>query len=646
MRRVIKAVSAGLLSCLLASQSTFAYAPYASQPVVVYGGQVVQIQPTDAVVLAEPAGGQQQVLYLPANPALGQQVIVKDGANNAAFVNEVVFPANGVGTIDGLPSFTLNTNLEAVTLVYDQFGWSVLGISWPASAISPLLPIPNNTVLGNVSGNTAVPVALTRTQLTNLLNLPASTPIPSNTLLGNISASTALPIAITVPQLTALPNLATTALQGMSPPATAGQLAIGQLAGSISAQTISGDLTLAPTGVMTLATVTTAGSCTNCSATVNAKGLVTSFSSGSPPFGGDGSNGAITGSLTYATPTQLNATVVNVDGTHSITITAGSPLIINSQSTITIVGTVSSTAGEGSTPGAGNTGGRELYMAGSGPGGGGCGVGSAAATNGGGGGGCGGHGGIGGAYASTSVFPYTPGGSIYYSWLGGGSGGGYGGGTSGWGGAGGACVILCAVGAISISPAGSVSARGEDGHAPVSGSGGGGGSGGIVWLISQTSCSSTGTLSVPGGNGGAGATNGGGGGGGGGGQIYLWSPSNTRTDTENIAGGAGGSGPGSGSNGNGGASGASTLITGTPNLPLLTWVGLHSPTTVAEARTYGDGAKWLQTQPKSDITGREMARAYAHGDLDLYAKALTPGFDSQAPTCLNNDVPEVLKGIS
>lgn len=117
-------------------------------------------------------------------------------------------------------------------------------------------PIPNNTILGNVSGSSALPTAITPTQITSLLNIftavaaglaPASgggttnflradgswaqppipggvalTPIPNNELLGNISGSTAIPVGLTQPQLTALVNPFTTVLSGAVPASPGG----------------------------------------------------------------------------------------------------------------------------------------------------------------------------------------------------------------------------------------------------------------------------------------------------------------------------------------------------------------------------------------------------------------------------------------
>lgn len=102
-------------------------------------------------------------------------------------------------------------------------------------------PVPNNTVMGNVSGISAVPIALNQTQLTTLVNVftallsgavPASgggttnflradatwdDPIPAianDTVLGNISGVVAPPVGLTETQLTTLVKTFTATTSG------------------------------------------------------------------------------------------------------------------------------------------------------------------------------------------------------------------------------------------------------------------------------------------------------------------------------------------------------------------------------------------------------------------------------------------------
>lgn len=106
-------------------------------------------------------------------------------------------------------------------------------------------PIPNNTVMGNVSGISAVPFALSQLQLTSLVNVftsalsgavpasgggainflradgqfvpPVLGAVPNNTVIGNVSGGTAAPIALTQTQLTTLVNIFTATLSGAVP---------------------------------------------------------------------------------------------------------------------------------------------------------------------------------------------------------------------------------------------------------------------------------------------------------------------------------------------------------------------------------------------------------------------------------------------
>jgi hypothetical protein len=127
--------------------------------------------------------------------------------------------------------------------------------------ISPT-PIANNEVLGNISGATAVPVGLTQTQFTALINtftsslsgaVPASGGgtinflradgtfqppfgnIANNTVLGNVSGISAPAVALTQLQLTALVNVFTSALSGAVPASGGGTNSFLRADGSFQA---------------------------------------------------------------------------------------------------------------------------------------------------------------------------------------------------------------------------------------------------------------------------------------------------------------------------------------------------------------------------------------------------------------------------
>ncbi|MBX9570909.1 MAG: hypothetical protein K2X77_18590 [Candidatus Obscuribacterales bacterium] len=366
-------------------------------------------------------------------------------------------------------------------------------------------------------------------------------------------------------------------------------------------------------------------------------------------FGGDASDGAITisGATTYSGPIQKNTSSFTVDSSKTLTLDTASPLIINATGAITINGTITS-SGCGGAGGAGGVNPSGSFAAtgknGAGPGGGSSP--NIGALAGGGGGASGGDGGRGGGTASSTLQGAA--GSSYWAWRGGGSGGGAGNGstsaTLGAGGAGGACIMLVAVGAITVSSTGAITSNGANGgNASGTACGGGGGGGGMVWLISQTSvtCQASSVITATGGNGGNDSGTGGGGGGGGGGRRVAWSPSNTLSGTTTLTAGSGGSGDG---NGESGGAGVATSITGTPNLPLLAWVeqkdGQEYITTVEKIERVKGNKEVMMHQ-------RALANAFAKGNIDQYAKAMTPGFDAET-TCINmfDVVDEVLKHVS
>lgn len=362
-------------------------------------------------------------------------------------------------------------------------------------------------------------------------------------------------------------------------------------------------------------------------------------------FGGNGLDGAMTvTTTTYNGPIQKNATTFGLASGQTLTCDTGSPVVLLASRTMTIGGTITMTAAGG----AGGVGGSTNDYAGgngAGPGGGSSCDDLGRTGVGGGGGGCGGAGGRGGnSLASTGRG--APGGAAYSNWLGGGSGGGGGGGSSGGtggaGGTGGSCLILASAGPLVIT--GTVTCSGTAGTAgTTNGGGGGGGAGGIVWYISRTSVTLTSsTTTVAGANGGAGAgSNGGGGGGGGGGRRYCWSPSNTAVAATATAG-SGGAAGGSGQAGENGTTGVSTNLVGYPSNPLLTWLNLDKSVGAPECAWIdrGAGVAWLQAKEQAAIKAgktvltintREMAREVAHGDLNLYARALWD--DDSASVC-------------
>jgi hypothetical protein len=60
---------------------------------------------------------------LPASPGTNRLIIIKDLSGNAAVNNITVTPA--AGTIDGLANYIINSNYQAIQLLYDGTNWEV-----------------------------------------------------------------------------------------------------------------------------------------------------------------------------------------------------------------------------------------------------------------------------------------------------------------------------------------------------------------------------------------------------------------------------------------------------------------------------------------------------------------------------------------
>lgn len=357
-------------------------------------------------------------------------------------------------------------------------------------------------------------------------------------------------------------------------------------------------------------------------------------------FGGDGSDGAITiaGSTTYSGPIQKNATTFTVNSSQTLTCDTG-PVIINASGAVTINGSISCTA-SGGTGGAALSSGDQSGWNGGGPGGGSSFQTDTNACGGGGGAGArGGKGGRGGN-GNASTGRGAPGGSPSFSLLDGGGGGGSGSGNSAStgadGGRGGSFFAIYAVGALTLSSTGSITASGANGTngGGTTTGGGAGGGGGAVVLASQTSvtCQASSVVTASGGTGGNG-TSGftGGGAGGGGGSRTAWSPSNTLSGTTTLSGGSGGSTGGSGQAGESGSSGVAYSVTGTPNMPIL--AQYVSPEGQEFVGLLADLHRAAGKTGEVEISQRTLARHFAGGDLNLYAKYMSPDWEGTSTVC-------------
>lgn len=64
-------------------------------------------------------------IQLPNAPTIYRRFVIKDSAGNAAAQNVTVTTVGGVKLIDGAATFVMNTNYQAIELVYDNFGYQI-----------------------------------------------------------------------------------------------------------------------------------------------------------------------------------------------------------------------------------------------------------------------------------------------------------------------------------------------------------------------------------------------------------------------------------------------------------------------------------------------------------------------------------------
>jgi hypothetical protein len=64
-------------------------------------------------------------IQLPDAPTIYRRFIIKDSAGNASVQNVTVTTVSGIKFIDGAATFVMNTNYQAIELVYDNFGYQI-----------------------------------------------------------------------------------------------------------------------------------------------------------------------------------------------------------------------------------------------------------------------------------------------------------------------------------------------------------------------------------------------------------------------------------------------------------------------------------------------------------------------------------------
>lgn len=91
---------------------------------VVTAAGAVTVSATDHVIILNKTVGAATIVNLPATPATGRELIIKDGKADASTNNATLTPA--AGNIDGSGTFVMNLDRQATTLVYSGTEWSII----------------------------------------------------------------------------------------------------------------------------------------------------------------------------------------------------------------------------------------------------------------------------------------------------------------------------------------------------------------------------------------------------------------------------------------------------------------------------------------------------------------------------------------
>lgn len=90
---------------------------------VVTAGASTTVTGTDTLIVIRKATGSATGVTLPASPAAGRTIVIKDGKGDAATNNITITPA--AGTIDGAATLVISANRGIARLVYDGTEWVV-----------------------------------------------------------------------------------------------------------------------------------------------------------------------------------------------------------------------------------------------------------------------------------------------------------------------------------------------------------------------------------------------------------------------------------------------------------------------------------------------------------------------------------------
>jgi hypothetical protein len=94
-------------------------------PLIVATGSIVNLSDENRRVVIVKPSGSPTIVNLPTSPALGQEVVIKDGKGDANTNNIDIMPASGL-TIDGFSAIRLKVKYGAYTFMWNGMEWNII----------------------------------------------------------------------------------------------------------------------------------------------------------------------------------------------------------------------------------------------------------------------------------------------------------------------------------------------------------------------------------------------------------------------------------------------------------------------------------------------------------------------------------------
>jgi len=91
---------------------------------IVTASGTVSVTSADQIVVVNKTVGAATTVNLPSAPTTGLSFVIKDGKGDASTNNITITPA--AGTIDGLSTYVMTSNYQAIKLVYNGNEWNII----------------------------------------------------------------------------------------------------------------------------------------------------------------------------------------------------------------------------------------------------------------------------------------------------------------------------------------------------------------------------------------------------------------------------------------------------------------------------------------------------------------------------------------